>query len=39
VLNNNGQAITLSKDFCGVVGYKEVNKAAGGVKMYRAGKK
>ena len=32
VLNNNGQAITLSKDFCGVVGYKEVNKAAAGVK-------
>lgn len=32
VLNNNGQAITLSKDFCGVVGFKEVNKAAGGVR-------
>ncbi|HKO79336.1 MAG TPA: CmpA/NrtA family ABC transporter substrate-binding protein [Chitinophagaceae bacterium] len=32
VLNNNGQAITLSKDFCGVVGFKEVNKAAAGVK-------
>ncbi len=28
VLNNNGQAITLSKDFCGLVGFKEVNKAA-----------
>ena len=32
VLNNNGQAITLSKDFCGLVGFKEVNKAAAAVK-------
>ncbi len=32
VLNNNGQAITLSKDFCGLVGFKEVNKASAGVK-------
>lgn len=32
VLNNNGQAITLSKDFCGQVGFKQVNKVAGGVK-------
>jgi nitrate/nitrite transport system substrate-binding protein len=32
VLNNNGQAITLSKDFCGVVGFKEVGKASAGVK-------
>ena len=32
VLNNNGQAITLSKDFCGIVGFKEVNKAAAAVK-------
>lgn len=32
VINNNGQAITLSKDFCGLVGFKEVNKAAGAVK-------
>lgn len=32
VLNNNGQAITLSKEFCGQVGFKQVNKAAGGVK-------
>lgn len=32
VLNNNGQAITLSKDFCSLVGFKEVNKAAGAVK-------
>src|SRR5215208_866192 len=26
VLNNNGQAITLSKDFCGQVGFKQTNK-------------
>ncbi|MES2649163.1 MAG: CmpA/NrtA family ABC transporter substrate-binding protein [Bacteroidota bacterium] len=32
VINNNGQAITLSKDFCGLAGYKEVNKANGAVK-------
>ena len=32
VLNNNGQAITLSKDFCGLTGYKGINKAAGAVK-------
>ena len=32
VLSNNGQAITLSKEFCGLVGFKEVNKAAGAVK-------
>ena len=38
VLNNNGQAITLSKDFCGVVGFKEVNKAAAGVKNVQARK-
>jgi nitrate/nitrite transport system substrate-binding protein len=29
VLNNNGQAITLSKDFCGKVGFKQTNKVAG----------
>lgn len=28
VLNNNGQAITLSKDFCGKVGFKQTNKIA-----------
>jgi len=32
VLNNNGQAITLSKDFCGLAGFKEVNKVASAVK-------
>jgi nitrate/nitrite transport system substrate-binding protein len=28
VLNNNGQAITLSKDFCGKVGFKQTSKIA-----------
>ena len=32
VMSNNGQAITLSKDFCGLVGFKEMNKVAGAVK-------
>jgi nitrate/nitrite transport system substrate-binding protein len=32
VLSNNGQAITLSKEFCGLVGYREVGKAAAAVK-------
>ena len=32
VLNNNGQAITLSKEFCGMLGYKEVGKAVNAVK-------
>lgn len=27
ILNNNGQAITLSKDFCGKVGFKQTAKA------------
>jgi nitrate/nitrite transport system substrate-binding protein len=38
VLNNNGQAITLSKDFCGVVGFREVNKAAAAVKTVQGRK-
>lgn len=29
VLSNNGQAISLSKDFCGKVGFKQTNKVAG----------
>jgi nitrate/nitrite transport system substrate-binding protein len=29
VLNNNGQAITLSKYFCGKIGFKQTNKVAG----------
>jgi nitrate/nitrite transport system substrate-binding protein len=28
VLNNNGQAITLSKDFCGKVGFRQTQKVA-----------
>lgn len=38
VLNNNGQGITLSKDFCGMVGYKEVGKVASAVKTIKAKK-
>jgi nitrate/nitrite transport system substrate-binding protein len=38
VLNNNGQAITLSKDFCGLVGFKDVNKVAAAVKKVQARK-
>jgi len=38
MLNNNGQAITLSKDFCGLAGYKEVNKVAGAVKKVQSRK-
>jgi nitrate/nitrite transport system substrate-binding protein len=38
VLNNNGQAITLSKDFCGLVGFKEVNKVAAAVKNVQSRK-
>jgi nitrate/nitrite transport system substrate-binding protein len=29
ILNNNGQAITLSKDFCGKVGFKQTTKVSG----------
>jgi nitrate/nitrite transport system substrate-binding protein len=38
VLNANGQAITLSKDFCGTVGYNEVNKVAAAVEALKAKK-
>ena len=38
VLSNNGQAITLSKDFCGLVGFREVNKAAAAVKNVQSRK-
>ena len=37
-LSNNGQGITLSKDFCGQVGFKEVNKVAGAVAQLRKSK-
>ena len=32
VLNNNGQGITMSKEVCGQVGYKEFNKVPAAVK-------
>jgi nitrate/nitrite transport system substrate-binding protein len=38
VLNNNGQAITLSKDFCGLVGFKEVGKVVAALKNVQARK-
>ena len=38
VLNNNGQAITLSKDFCGLVGFKEIKKVAAAVKSVQSRK-
>jgi nitrate/nitrite transport system substrate-binding protein len=38
VLNNNGQAITLSKDFCGQVGFKQINKVAATVKSIQGRK-
>jgi nitrate/nitrite transport system substrate-binding protein len=38
VLNNNGQAVTLSKDFCGLVGFKEIKKVAAAVKSVQARK-
>ncbi len=38
VLNNNGQGITLSKDFCGLVGFKEVGKVAAAVKNVQSRK-
>jgi nitrate/nitrite transport system substrate-binding protein len=38
VLNDNGQAITLSKDFCGLVGFKEINKVAAAIKAVQAKK-
>ncbi len=37
-LNNNGQAITLSKDFCGIVGFKDLKKVAGAIKEIKARK-
>ena len=38
MLNNNGQAITLSKDFCGTVGYKDIKGVANAVKQLKAKK-
>ncbi|MES2456800.1 MAG: CmpA/NrtA family ABC transporter substrate-binding protein [Bacteroidota bacterium] len=37
-LNNNGQAITLSKEFCGNVGYKDIKRVAAAVKDMKAKK-
>jgi nitrate/nitrite transport system substrate-binding protein len=39
VLNNNGQAITLTKDLCGQVGFKEVDKVAAAIQALKANKK
>jgi nitrate/nitrite transport system substrate-binding protein len=38
VLSSNGQGITLSKEFCGLVGFKEVNKVVGAVRNVQARK-
>ncbi|MEZ4901114.1 MAG: CmpA/NrtA family ABC transporter substrate-binding protein [Spirosomataceae bacterium] len=38
VLSNNGQGISLSKDFCGLVGFKETNKVAAAIKAVQARK-
>ena len=35
VLNNNGQAITLSKDFCGQVGFRDVSKVKAAVEALK----
>lgn len=32
VLNNNGQAITMSKDFCGLLGFNQIGKVASAVQ-------
>ncbi len=38
VLNNNGQGISLSKEFCGLVGFKDYKKVAAAVKTVQAKK-
>ena len=38
ILSSNGQAITLSKDFCGNVGYKDIKGVANAVKQLKAKK-
>ncbi len=38
VLNQNGQGITLSKEFCGNVGFKETKKVAAAVKEVQSRK-
>ncbi|MDB4924660.1 CmpA/NrtA family ABC transporter substrate-binding protein, partial [Mucilaginibacter sp.] len=37
-LNNNGQAITLSKDFCGIVGYNDLKRVAAAIKEIKTKK-
>ncbi len=39
MLNNNGQAITLSKEFCGLVGFKEFKKVPAAVAEVQQRKK
>ena len=38
MLNNNGQCITLSKDFCGEVGHNDISKVSAAVKKLSASK-
>ncbi|MBI1759829.1 MAG: ABC transporter substrate-binding protein [Acidobacteria bacterium] len=38
ILNNNGQAITLAKDFCPTVGFREVGKVKATVEAMKAKK-
>jgi nitrate/nitrite transport system substrate-binding protein len=38
ILNQNGQAITLAKDFCGPVGFREVSKVKTSVEAMKAKK-
>jgi nitrate/nitrite transport system substrate-binding protein len=38
VLNNNGQGITLSKEFCGLVGFKQYGKVAAAIKNIQSRK-
>jgi nitrate/nitrite transport system substrate-binding protein len=38
MINNNGQAITLAKDFCGQVGFREIDKVAPAVEKLKAKK-
>ncbi|MGY4385696.1 nitrate/nitrite transport system substrate-binding protein [Pedobacter sp. UYP24] len=38
VMSNNGQAITLSKDFCGLVGFRDMKHVAAAIKSVKARK-
>ena len=35
VISNNGQGITLSKDFCGMLGFKDIKKVAGAINQIK----